>query len=201
MVQIKIIRHSERLDFTHPFYWLMCFGHYWADSPLTTNGYKIASDKGKKMVSTDFNPKHIYSSPYNRTLATSTEIKSSFPQSEIIIEPLLAEHQPTYEHKIGLYPNGIPTTHNGQETNFSYPESYDSFTKRVHFIINGLVEKNDADFIVVTHGEVVKVLVNYIQSLYPTLMLDSGSTPYLTTLSFEFDKENNKIVETSVKIE
>ena len=200
-MQIKIIRHSERLDFTHPFYWLLCFGHYWADSPLTTNGYKMAHNKGKKMLGSTFDPKHIYSSPYNRTLATSTEINASFPQSEIIIEPLLAEHQPSYKHTIALYPNGIPTTYNGQETVFSYPESYNDFIKRVHFIINKLIDKHDTDFIVVTHGEVVKVLVNYMQCLYPDQMIDAGSTPYLTTLSFTYDKINNKIIPESVSIE
>lgn len=200
-MQIKIIRHSERLDFTHPFYWLLCFGHYWADSPLTSNGYNIARLKGEKMVTPTFNPKYIYSSPYNRTLATSTEINASFPHSEIIIEPLLAEHQPSYKHTIGLYPNGIPTTYNGQETEFSYPESYVNFTKRVHFILDKLIKKHDSDIIIVTHGEVVKVLVNYVQSLYPAIMIDSGSTPYLTTLSFVFDKQSNKIIEDSVYID
>lgn len=200
-MKIKIIRHSERLDFTKPLYWLMHIGSYWADSPLTTNGYKMARDKGVKMVTNDFDPRYIYSSPYNRTLATSTEINASFPPSKIIIEPLLAEHQPSYKHTIGLYPNGIPTTYNGQETIFSYPETYDNFVKRVHFIIYNLIEKNNNDFIIVTHGEVVKVFVNHIQSLYPQLIIDPGSTPYLTTLSFEFDKDRGTILPGSVKIE
>jgi broad specificity phosphatase PhoE len=201
MVQIKIIRHSERLDFTHPFYWLVCFGHYWADSPLTTNGHKIANSKGKIMVSDNFDPKHIYTSPYTRTMATTTEIKASFPYSEIVIEPLLSEYQPNFKHRINLYPNGIPTTYDGQETEFIYPETYEDFSKRVQFIVSKLIEKHDQDFIIVTHGEVLKVYINYIQSLYPDLILDPGSTPYLTTLTFEYDKINKQINENSVKID
>lgn len=201
MVQIKIIRHSERLDFTQPLYWLVCFGHYWADTPLTSNGHKIANEKGKKMACNNFNPKFIYTSPYTRTMATSTEIKESFPHSEIIIEPLFAEYQPNFKHRINLYPDGIPTTYDGQETEFVYPEDFESFSKRILFIVSKLIEKHDDDLIIVTHGEVVKVYVNYIQSLYPDLMLDPGTTPYLTTLTFDFDKILNKIDEKSVKID
>lgn len=200
MVQVKIVRHSERLDFTHPFYWMVCFGHYWADPPLTSNGHKIAADKGREMISNDFNPGHIYTSPYTRTLATSTEIKTSFPHSEIVIEPLLSEYQPIFKHRINLYPDGIPTTYNGLETEFNYPETYDEFSNRVQYIISRLIEKHDQDFIVVTHGEILKVYINYIQSLYPDLMLDAGSTPYLTILSFDYDKTEQRILESSVKI-
>lgn len=200
-MQIKIIRHSERMDFTHPFYWLVCFGQYWSDSPLTAHGHEIANAKGKQIVSDNFNPKHIYTSPYTRTMATATEIKTSCPRSEIVIEPLLSEYQPNFKHRINLYPNGIPTTYDAQETEFNYPETYEKFSKRVQFIMSKLIEKNTEDFIVMTHGEVLKLYISHIQNLYPDLMLDSGSTPYLTILSFEYDKENNKIIEKSVKIE
>jgi broad specificity phosphatase PhoE len=200
-MQIKIIRHSERLDFSYPVYWMICFGHYWADSPLTTNGHKIANEKGKQMISGTFNPKYIYTSPYKRTMATSTEIKSACPQSEIIIEPLLSEYQPYYKHSIDLYPNGIPTTYNGTETNFSFPETYEAFTQRVEFIIYKLIEKNTDDLIIITHGEVLKVFISHIQTRYPDVLIDSGTTPYLTVLAFEFDKETNTIKEDSIRIE
>lgn len=201
-MHIKIVRHSERLDFSYPLYWLMCIGQYWADTPLTQNGHELAFDKGKQMAteSIKFNPKQIYTSPYNRTMSTATEIKSSFPQCEIIIEPLLAEYQPMRKHCINLYPNGIPTTYEGEKIDFEYPETYDNFRHRVNFIIGKLIEKHDDDIIVVTHSEVLKVYINYIQMMYPDLMLDSGSTPYLTTLSFEYDKSKNAIVESSVRL-
>jgi broad specificity phosphatase PhoE len=201
MVKIKIIRHSERLDYKYPFYWIFCVGHYWSDAPLTNNGHKIARLKGTKIKNNSFNPKHIYTSPYTRTMATSTEIRSSFPQSEIVIEPLLAEYQPTYKHKVNLYPEGIPTTYEDQETNFNYPETYENFKERVLFIITKLLERHDDDLIIITHGEVLKVYINFIQEMYPDLMIDPGSTPYLTTLSFEFDKTNDKFIEDSIRLE
>lgn len=201
MVKIKIIRHSERLDYARPLYWLFYFGHYWADAPLTTKGHNVANIKGKELIQINFEPKYIYTSPYARTIETAAEIKSSFAHSEIIIEPLLAEYQPNYKHNISLYPNGIPTIYNGKETPFTYPETYDKFSERVKFIISRLIDKNNEDFIVVTHGEVLKMYINYLQSLYPDLMLDPGNTPYLTVLSFEFDKTYNKIIEQSVKLE
>lgn len=201
MVKIKIIRHSERLDYTYLPYWLICFGQYWSDSPLTARGHRIANIKGKEMVCNDFNPKYIYTSPYTRTMATSTEIKASFPHSELVIEPLLAEYQPYYKHRINLYPDGIPTTYDGQETEFSYPETIDNLSKRTQFIVSKLVEKHDDDLIIVTHGEFIKSYINYLQSLYPDLILDPGSTPYLTILSFEYDKQRGIIIEDTIKLE
>ena len=137
MIKIKIIRHAERLDYTYPLYWIACIGQFMSDSPLTSNGHKTAQEKGKKMALDNFNPKIIYTSPYKRTMQTSTEIQKSFGKAQIITETLLAEYQPSSFHKISLYPDGIPTTYDGKSLGLSYPESYENFTKRVKFIING----------------------------------------------------------------
>lgn len=201
MVKIKIIRHSERLDFTYPLYWLVCFGQFWSDTPLTANGHKIAKDKAIKMRDDNFNPSHIYTSPYTRTMATATEIKTSFPNTQILIEPLLSEYQPYFAHSTSIYPHGIPTTYNDTATEFRYPETITNFAKRIQFIIGKIIEKSDNDCILVTHGEVIKSCVTYIKHLYPELVLDPGNTPYLTVLSFEYDKINDKIIRQSVKIE
>lgn len=201
MVQIKIMRHSERLDYKNPLYWFICIGHYWSDSPLTKNGHKMANIKGNKMISENFKPKYIYTSPYNRTMSTATEIKNSFSCCEIIIEPLLAEYQPRYKDTINLYPNGIPTTYNGYETEFNYPETYEKFEKRIKFIITKLINKHNEDIIVITHGEVLKACIKYIKTLYPSIELDTNSIPYLTTLSFNYDNLNMKICEKTIKIE
>ena len=169
MVKVKIIRHSERLDHTNPLYWLICFGHYWSDSPLTKNGHEIAKKCAQELVVSGFKPKYIYTSPYSRTMETATEIKSSFPSTEIVIEDLLAEYQPYFAHRINLHPAGIPTNFNGKNTDFSYPEVYPVFIDRVKFIISGLIDKNDDDFVVITHGELLKVYIGYIQTIYPDL--------------------------------
>lgn len=201
MIKVKVIRHSERLDYTHPFAWLFCFGQYWSDAPLTLHGHQIAEEKGKMMKTDNFDPKYIYTSPYNRTMATAAEIKKTFPQSQIIIEPLLAEFQGSFAHHINLYPKGIPTLFGNQITNFSYPETYDNFCKRVNFIIFKLIEMNNRDIIIVTHGELLKALVNYFQNEFPETIIDPGTTPYLTILSFEYDKILDKIIKSSIRIE
>ncbi|MEM0354251.1 MAG: phosphoglycerate mutase family protein [Thermoplasmata archaeon] len=203
MVKIKIIRHSERLDFSHPFYWLFCFGQYWADAPLTNNGYKSAYKKGKEMVEKNFHPKYIYTSPYTRTMATATEIKKSFPQAEIIIEPLLSEYQPFYKHSITLYPDGIPTIYEEKGSFFCFPESGNQFSKRVQFIMEKIIEKNDSDLIIVTHGAILKQYIIFLQKKYPDLLIniENNKIPYLTIISFEYDIITKKIIENTIKIE
>lgn len=199
---IKIIRHSERLDYTSPFTWLFYFGSPWADSPLTSKGHNDANNKGIEIKEQISNPK-IYTSPYTRTLSTATEIKNSFSTSPIIIEPLLSEFQPMYSHKVNLYPKGIPTLYNGQETKFSYPETYELFYERVKFIIFRLIEDNTSDLILITHGELLKVFIDFLQNQYPDIV-DVSHVPskinYLTVISFEYDKATNTIIKSSIKI-
>lgn len=141
IIQVKMIRHGDRLDYSNRFYWLCCIGQYWADSPLNSQGYEKSKTKAKKIESSGFIPKLIYTSPYNRTIATATEMKNVFEQAEVIIEPLLAEYQSYRAHTISLYPNGIPTKYNGTQTDFSYPETLGEFSQRTQFIIKKLMRK------------------------------------------------------------
>lgn len=201
ITQVKVIRHSERLDYANPIYWLFCIGHYWADPPLTTSGHDYAYQKGFEIFASGFDVQTIYTSPYARTIETATEIKASYPQANMIIEPLLSEYQPSYKHRVNLYPNGIPTSYCGNETSFNYPELYEDFVKRVDFIIDALLRKQSENFIIITHGEFLKVCINHIQTLYPDLLLDPKNISYLTALSFDYDKDTNTIIESSVKIE
>lgn len=54
---------------------------------------------------------------------------------------------------------------------------------------------------VVTHGEVLKVIIRHLQDAFPEVVLDPGNTPYLTTISFIYDKMNGYIIKDSVKLE
>lgn len=199
-VNIRIIRHSERLDYTHPFYWLFCFGQFWADSPLTSKGYDAAKEKALILKQDGFSPKYIFTSPYKRTTATAGEIKQVFSAAEILIEPLLAEYQPYYAHTIDMFPNGIPTTYLGTDTGFAYPEDYDKFLDRIKYIVFKLIEDYNEDMILVTHGEVLKIFVHFLQKFNPELMLDVSSTPYLMTLGFSFDLDQKKIIKSSIRL-
>jgi broad specificity phosphatase PhoE len=201
IIQIKIIRHSDRLDYSNPFKWMCYFGHYWNDTPLSSKGYVNAKNKALTLSIQGYYPAYIYTSPYSRTMATATEIKSIFPASEIIVEPLLCEYQPTYKHTIPLYPKGIPTDYEGVPTEFVYPETPEMFTNRVRFIITKLVEKNSKDIIIVTHGELLKSFINYLQNIFPNMMLNANNVPYLTVLSFSIDKNTMEFIEDSIQIE
>lgn len=201
MIHIKIIRHAQRLDFAQPQKWLFYIGYHWSDTPLTPYGFTSAESKSKELAVNGFKPKYIYTSPYIRTMQTAAVFKNTFATSEIIVEPLLAEMQPTNSHTITIYPNGIPTTYNGIDTNFTYPETNEQFDSRVQFIISQLINRNKCDLIIITHGEVLKRYINFLQTLFPEQILDAGSTPYLTTIAFDYDCDADTIVKNSIRIE
>jgi broad specificity phosphatase PhoE len=201
IIQVKIIRHANRLDYANFVKWMFQIGRYWCDSPLTAGGHTKAREKGLELSIGGYKPKYIYMSPYTRTMETATEIRSIFQGAEMVVEPLLAEYQPSYAHTIELYPQGIPTIYDGIKTNFTYPESSDSFAQRVQFIISELIKKNNSDIMIVTHGEVLKSYINAFQNTWPHLLLDPGSTPYLTCLSFCVDKQTNKPIPQTIRID
>ena len=201
MQKIKIIRHSERLDFTNPLYWMMCIGQYWADSPLTKNGHTMAYNKGVELSDGSFNPKNIYTSPYARTMATATEISKSFPTANVIIQSLLSEYQPYYAHTVSLYPNGIDTKYDGIETGIKFPESEEEFSFRVKFILEKLITVDKSDILIVTHGEFIKKTINYIKSVCDNIVIHSDNIPYLTVISFDYEPSVGRINPESVKIE
>lgn len=196
MQRIKIIRHSERLDFTKPLYWLMCIGQYWADSPLTSNGHQMAQKKGSDLATNNFRPKFIFTSPYNRTIATATEISKSFPSAAVVIQPLLSEYQPNFAHNISIYPNGIDTNFEGKETGFNFPESETEFKSRVKFILQKLIEQNEEDIMIVTHGEFIKKSIDIVCELNPLLEseLEYQKIPYLAVVTIEFDRSTQTIM-------
>jgi broad specificity phosphatase PhoE len=196
VIKIKIMRHAERLDFTEPLKWAIYFGSYWNDSPLTNNGHLNALKKGEELKNENFNPKYIYVSPYLRTITTATRIKEHLYNSQLIIEPLLSEYQSITKHTINLFPNGIPTTFNGEQTPFTYPETYNNFKERVMFIFNKIVE-NKSDTLIVTHGEFLKVFIVLMQSFNINL---NCSVDYLTTISFDYDTDKNQIISQTISI-
>jgi broad specificity phosphatase PhoE len=199
MVVVKLIRHSERIDYSNPISWLFYFGYYWSDPPLSTKGYEDAQKKGEELKKENFFAHQILVSPYSRTIHTALEIAKSFPSCPIVIEPLLSEYQPYYNHRVNLYPQGIPSI-SLDDIEFTFPESYDQFIARVQYIIFKLLRENNNDFIIITHGEFLKCFVNFLQTKFPNLLLDIKNIPYLITVSFEFDKNSSDIIESSIQI-
>ena len=203
-MRIKIVRHSERLDCTYPYIWIFYLGYYWFDTPLTTNGCKMAKEKGKEFADNNFSPKCIYTSPYIRTYQTATEISSIFPGTEIKVEPLLAEYQPTFKHRITIYPEGIPCIFNGKQTEYSFPETYEKHVERVKFIIENLIANHgdNDDILIITHAEVIRTyLQHHLAIVCPDTIINGNVINYLTTLTFQFDKKTNNIIDNSIHIE
>lgn len=199
MVHIKIIRHAERLDHTDPLRWFFYFGYFWFDSPLTDNGHRAAREKGREIMSAEFQPKYIYTSPYRRTISTATEIQRSFPSAEISIMPLLSENQSYWQHCTAFFPLGIPTTYESLETQFAFPETYTSFITRCEFILEKILQKK-CDVIIITHSELIKGFLTYIQNKHPDIILEPKNISYLSTLSFDYDPVAETIIESSVKL-
>ena len=198
-MKIKIIRHSERLDYANPLYWMVCIGQYWNDPPLTRNGTEMANKYGIELAQNNFRPKYIFTSPYQRTIVTATEIIKSLDNPELKIEPLLSEYQKSNRHTVSLYPNGIEATYNNKYVGYNFPETYDEFEKRVIYILEKLIQDYDDDFAIITHGEFLKVMTIYLQQKYPDIILSNSKIQYLATIEFDFDKNNNTIIENSIK--
>lgn len=200
MVKVRILRHSERTDYTEPYKWVFYTGYCSNDSPLTSRGFDMANTKAKLLANDpDFKPQVIYTSPYTRTIQTAVQMKTIFNDADVIIENLLAEYQESYVHKINIYPTGIPI-YNADGNNFNFPESYADLEKRVMYIIPKLIKKRSSDIIIITHGEVVKVFISYLQQMFPDKLLDPGRTPYLTCIYFEYDTDTDTINKESVKL-
>jgi broad specificity phosphatase PhoE len=195
MVHIKIIRHSERLDYAYPWYWIFCIGQYWTDPPLTLNGHLMAKRKGCELKK-EFDPKIIYTSPYTRTFSTAIEINYSFPEAKIVLQPLLSEFQYFKNHSTSFYPLGIPATFNGKETKFNFPENYEDFEERIIYCINKLIKNAESDILIVTHAEAIKVFAGYLKSIYTDITLEFKNIGYLDTLSFDY--VDNQIIKNSI---
>lgn len=198
MYTVKIIRHAERLDYTSPIQWFFSFGQYWADTPLTKNGCQSAHQKGLQIIDANFNPRKIYTSPYNRTIATATQIQKCTNNASIVIEPLISEYQQLWRHCTMIYPEGIPRIKSAiNDITFEYPETYEKFIVRVGYALDYLLNNNNDDFVIVTHGAFLTAFMS-IYNLENNDIIPSFT--YLSTISFMYDTINHTILRSSVKI-
>jgi broad specificity phosphatase PhoE len=204
---IKIMRHGARQDVSNPISWLSgLFCNYFHDTSLSYYGHQTSIEKGKALKNKEFNPKWIFTSPYQRTIETANNIRLSFPESSFDIIPLLAEYQPNYAQRINCYKDSVPTNYYNELTEFSYPETHEQFKKRVVFTINKLINKcnnlqNDTNILVVTHAEFVRCFIDYLSKVYPDLVLDSNNITYLSSVTFEYDVNTGLISENNIIID
>ena len=122
---------------------------------------------------------------------------------KIIIEPLLSEYQYWYPHKTDVYPDSIPCTYNNENTDFTFPESYENFESRVAFIVDKIIScnSNSDTILIVTHSEFIKSYINFIRKKSPHNILGNDfNIGYLSSVSFEYNKDNAEFVDETVVI-
>lgn len=188
-MKVKIVRHSIRYDSTHMIKWLwkvITGKDMFFDTPLSSQGLLKAEEYGKLLVEPDFNPTKFYVSPYVRTQQTAFEIQKSFPNSEIVLEPLLGEFQAVFHQSLNSYPDGLPG--NLHDIEFKFPESYLGLAGRCQYILNDIIDHNE-DVIIVTHSETIRTLAIHFNLVYGA-NLNIKDIPYLCTLSFDVKDTN-----------
>lgn len=169
--QIKVIRHSERLDYARPYYWCICFGYLSQDPPLSKRGYELVLEKAEDLLAEAFVPDRIYTSPYLRTMTTATIIHEHYPDSSLAIDAGLSEYQNIQAHRTSLCPNGIVSE-------WSWPETREQMTKRAIETINNIIERHpNEDILIVTHRPLIKMYAKYLGQ-------DLSDVPYLSGISF-----------------
>lgn len=197
-MRVKICRHSERLDYANPLYWLICFGYHGTDPPLTERGCSMVENKAQQLLSEGFVPQKIFTSPYLRTMTTASIMQKYWPTADIHVEPGLSEYQSWRKHRTAVYPNGIEST-------YEFPERHDAMRIRARETIDSLIKKSSGDLMIVTHGAIVRAYADHVNDMiqgYNLLkeetvpQLDTSSINYLGTLSFTI--EDNKLSDISI---
>lgn len=178
------MRHSERLDYANPLYWLVCLGYYRHDPPLTKRGCDMAEDKAKDMITEHFDPTRIFSSPYLRTTTTASIINKYYPEATLSFDTGLSEYQIWSRHCTSMYPDGI------DHPDYPFPETYEQLKHRTINTIEGIIKSHPGeDILIVTHGAVLRAYIDHINSIIETYkpatpLIETGDLHYLSTLSF-----------------
>ena len=141
----------------------------WKDSNLTKEGIKNAISLGKRLASIDFDV--IYSSPQNRAVETAKLIRA---KRDIPI----VNHKALREMRYGIwegmtlddiYKNYPEEFHNYVNNPDAYipvdGETYNDLFKRVDDFLEEIIEKDDKNILVVTHGIPIKAIIAKIKGL------------------------------------
>lgn len=183
-MKIIFIRHSERYDRTYPLHWMcsVASGAYMFDTPLSTNGVTMASDKATELIQAGHQINTIYTSPYLRTMTTAMTITESYPEANVIINRNISEYQSHFSHATNICPNNISHV---------YPESHDDMVSRISLFLDTTVESHqeDDEILVVTHSEIVKTLGDILSELTDDFEFD-GHVPYLARLELHITDSN-----------
>ena len=153
---VWIARHGNRLDFINPEWFNTALRRY--DPPLSDDGFIQAAELGQRLKSEQI--KHIFASPFLRTIQTANEI------AQILNLPIKLEAGLGEWHN-GEWMTESPETHPRDflqqkfpliDWNYQshlhpqYPETEDDVNRRTATTIKQLVSEYSDDILIVGHG-------------------------------------------------
>lgn len=173
--KIIVMRHGDRNDYHNPLYWIFGYCITRWDTELSSYGIENSKKVGKEL-SESITPTHIITSPWLRCIQTATIIKNYFPNSELIVEPLLGEYEKKIEY-CTLYPEGRTE----YKDMFQRPENENTIKDRAQFIKKKLASKYPHS-IWITHQRVMKEILSSV--------VNKEITKYLGYLSYSVISDN-----------
>ena len=153
---VWIARHGNRLDFINPEWFNTALRRY--DPPLSDDGFIQAAELGQRLKSEQI--KHIFASPFLRTIQTANEI------AQILALPIKLEAGLGEWHN-GEWMTESPETHPQDflqqkfpliDWNYQshlhpqYPETEDDVNRRTATTVKQLVSEYSEDILIVGHG-------------------------------------------------
>ena len=153
---VWIARHGNRLDFINPEWFNTAIRRY--DPPLSDDGFVQAAELGQRLKSEQI--KHIFASPFLRTIQTANEI------AQILDLPIKLEAGLGEWHN-GEWMTESPETHPQEflqqkfpliDWNYQshlypqYPETNEDVDRRTAATVRQLVSEYSEDILIVGHG-------------------------------------------------
>lgn len=149
MKKIYLVRHCETVSQDH-------------ESPLTKKGYEQAEELAHFFENTKID--FILSSPFRRA-RESVELLAQKKNLEIIEDERLAERILSSNNLPDWYEK-LRKTFTDKDKVFTGGESSNKAMNRIVDVIEELSESNHSDVIVVTHGNILALLLHYFDNAF-----------------------------------
>lgn len=175
-MRIVLVRHSER-DKNDEY----VLGKKNVNVQLSENGYTIATQMANELKSKlKSNKFKIISSPLKRTMETAKIISQQFDMDNIECSTDIIEGMNIFD-VIGLPEHSYKISNLSEESqlllkalNVTYPETFDDVKNRSTKFIKSIIEMKK-DVIIVTHGIIYNVIVQYFFPQYEFPIMLNGA--------------------------
>jgi uncharacterized protein (DUF924 family)/broad specificity phosphatase PhoE len=193
-MKLILLRHSIRDDIDNPEKYV---GHN-NNCPISTRGIELCHSKASKLK---YEPTHIITSPFLRTIQTAEVYKLYFPDSNFMIDCLLSEgqncHRPSFEQEL---------LDQMDLAGIKYPETISDIMVRCKNFLLKLMNKGSASdiYLISTHGIIYNLI---LQLIFPQYYFKTTESPldyiptFCDTSVLEYNKEIDywTILETDIK--